>query len=187
MKPGSPPVPGLPRPAGSRGGSATRRTSSWSCAALPTTPLRPTRPCGTGPLPHPPPPLPSSTARRPLAAALAAALADLGLAPADAALMTRLLLREYGCGPGDPTVPPGDDAEFTSLIALVARTVRDDLLTVTEVPLIAGDPGGPLVMCITSEPGSEPEELQERAREAVLRHVIPLLAENSQPLDQPGD
>jgi hypothetical protein len=104
---------------------------------------------------------------------LTAALEDLGLSAAEAVVMARVLVREFGCGPGHPAVPPGDDAGFELLLALVARTVRDELLAAVEVAVdLPGAPGS-TVSVVTRDlpaPGSR-DALGAEVGEAVRKHL----------------
>jgi len=58
------------------------------------------------------------TARQPILEALEDDLTHLGLAPRKAGLAARVLLREFGLGPGDPSVPLDDDDGFAELLDL---------------------------------------------------------------------
>ena len=53
---------------------------------------------------------------------ITAALYDLGLARGEPELMTEVLMREFGGGPGDPSVPLDDDAGFDVLLSILARS-----------------------------------------------------------------
>jgi AcrR family transcriptional regulator len=91
--------------------------------------------------------------REEFSAEVSAALCDLGLAHGEPELMTEVLLREFGSGPGDPSVPLGDDAGFDLLLGILARSVRSHALTTAEleIPASEGDPGA-TVMVIVAQP-----------------------------------
>jgi AcrR family transcriptional regulator len=121
--------------------------------------------------------------RQPVLEGISVALTDLGLAGSAAAVMARVLVSEFGFGPGQPAIPPGDDAGFDTLLAVTARAVRDDLLSATEVEIAEADQGSEsVVMCIVtrvpSGRGGQPDlkQLAAQARQFAQRHFRPMLA-----------
>jgi hypothetical protein len=93
--------------------------------------------------------------RAPVLEATTADLADLGLSEDDAPLVARLLLPEFGLGPGEPSVPFSDEEGFDTLLAIFARSVREDLMTVMTVE-VEGPPGsGPTTVMVVKGPGGK--------------------------------
>jgi AcrR family transcriptional regulator len=115
-------------------------------------------------------------AREPILAVTIAALSDLGLTAGEASLMGKVLLREFGVGPGDPSVPLADDEAFAALLSIVTRTVptvRDDQLATVRVEVEDAVPGsGPMAVVVVQSPDArpfDPQELAEQARELFRR------------------
>lgn len=105
-------------------------------------------------------------------AEITVALSDLGLARGEPELMTDVLLREFGSGPGDPSIPLGDDAGFDMLLGILARSVRGHALTTAEVeiPASEGDPGATVMVIVAQPQGGKALDRETLAAAADFVH-----------------
>jgi AcrR family transcriptional regulator len=105
-------------------------------------------------------------------AEITAAMSDLGLARGEPELMTEFLLREFGSGPGDPSVPLGDEAGFDVLLGILARSVRGHTLTTAEVEIPAsdGDPGATVMVIVAQPQGGKALDRETLAAAADFVH-----------------
>ena len=114
-------------------------------------------------------------ARRPRTAAVHAALVDLGLSAAETDVMTGILVREYGCGPGDPSIPPGDDARFDVLLSLAAKAAPVEV-SALEVPEGAAGQGAVRMYIIRRGAPDDAAPLDSQELAAVREFAERLLA-----------
>lgn len=118
------------------------------------------------------------------------ALRDLGLAQGEPELLAQVLVREFGSGPGDPSIPLTDEAGFDRLLAIIARSVRSRSLTRANVKLATESGQGSTVVIFVAQPqGDEPIDTDalKEVTPSFLREHMPELFVTTDPGQAPAE
>lgn len=118
------------------------------------------------------------------------ALRDLGLAQGEPELLAQVLVREFGSGPGDPSIPLTDEAGFDRLLAVIARSVRSRSLTKANVQLATENGSAATVLVFVAQPkGDSPidtDALKEVATSFLQEQMPDLIVSTDSPSPAPA-